>query len=168
MSASTIETKQLDRAFDVVRAGIASGDAGPSVMAIANSQDLIRCQATSPPQGEQTTPDTIFLLASITKPFISTAIMQLAEEGRLLISDPAARYMPEFDRFGKDQVTIWHLLTHTSGLAEEVAEPVWKAKQPAEAHLQAACDSFLHFPPGSEFQYCNLSFWVWQTWKRKG
>jgi CubicO group peptidase (beta-lactamase class C family) len=130
-------------------------------MAIANSHETIRCETAAPPDGsEQVAPDSIFLLASITKPVIGTAIVQLAEQGRLLISDPVARYVPEFGRFGKDKVTIWHLLTHTSGLAEEVEGPAWEAKAPLSAHLEAAYNSFLHFPPGTQYEYCNLSFWV--------
>ena len=79
--------------------------------------------------GARMTPDAIFRLASMTKPMVSVAAMSLAEEGRLLISDPVAQYLPAL---GKMQVsaprrgaggpapagrlTIQDLLRHTSGL----------------------------------------------------
>jgi CubicO group peptidase (beta-lactamase class C family) len=63
--------------------------------------------------------DTIFGLGSITKSFTAVAIMQLQEQGRLTVSDPVIKYVPEF-RFGKvgaeKNMTIHHFLTHTAGL----------------------------------------------------
>ncbi|NOZ29764.1 MAG: beta-lactamase family protein [Chloroflexi bacterium] len=161
MTTSRLQPKQLDRAFAVVREGIERGEAGPSVMAVANGREIIRQEVIPAPDDDiQVHLDSIFLLASITKPFIGTAFMQLAEQGRLLISDPVTRYVPEFGRFGKEEVTIWHLLTHTSGLSEEVWEPLWEERVPASAYLEAACNGFLHFQPGTRWEYCNISFWV--------
>ena len=63
--------------------------------------------------------DTIFDLASLTKPIVTaTLIMRLIEEGIVALSDPVQNYLPEFIN---PQVTISHLLTHTSGL------PAWRA-----------------------------------------
>lgn len=76
-------------------------------------------------------PDTIFRIASMTKPVTSVAVMMLYEEGRFLLTDPVSRYLPEFKEMevlppedsresppvpAKRQITIRHLLTHTSGL----------------------------------------------------
>ncbi len=64
------------------------------------------------------TPDTIFGIASVTKSFTAVAIMQLAEKGMINLGDPVKKYLPDFDLpNGKgDAVTIYHFLTHTSGL----------------------------------------------------
>ncbi len=154
-------TAHLDRACAVVREGIERKEARSAVMAVADAQEVIWLEVAAPADGsEAVAADSIFLLASITKPFIGVAIMQLVEQGRLLLHEPVARYVPEFGRLNKGQVTLWNLLTHTSGLAEEVEEPAWRAGAPAAAHLEAAYNSFLHFPPGSQYEYCNLSFWV--------
>ena len=59
-----------------------------------------------------TTPDTLFHLASITKTFAATLIMQLVEQGRLDLDEPMSHYSPDFK---DDSVKIKHLLTHTSG-----------------------------------------------------
>ena len=76
--------------------------------------------------------DTLFRIASMTKPITSVAVMMLVEQGRVLLNDPVARYLPEFadakvlERVGDEDafrlveparpMTVRHLLTHTSGL----------------------------------------------------
>jgi CubicO group peptidase (beta-lactamase class C family) len=69
------------------------------------------------PAVEPMTVDTIFDLASLTKVVATTtSIMQLVDEGRIGLKNFVAEYIPEFARNGKSQITIFHLLTHTSGL----------------------------------------------------
>lgn len=69
------------------------------------------------PQPLPMTPDTIFDLASLTKPIATaTSIMLLAERGKLQLSDPIAKYIPAFAANGKETITIEQLLLHTSGL----------------------------------------------------
>ena len=62
--------------------------------------------------------DAIFLVASITKPIVATAILQLVERGQLTLADRVVDYIPEFGREGKYGVEVRHLLTHTSGLPD--------------------------------------------------
>jgi CubicO group peptidase (beta-lactamase class C family) len=143
----------------VVEAAVQAAEVPSGVLAVANGRELVRCAAFSRPGGDQVTTDHIFLLASISKPMVATAIMQLVEDGRLTLGDPVTRYIPEFDRPGKPPVTVWHLLTHTAGM-EETAwfEALNIARAPAVAHFLAACHSSLHFRPGTRFEYCTLSF----------
>jgi CubicO group peptidase (beta-lactamase class C family) len=68
-------------------------------------------------------PDTIFWIASMTKPITATAVLMLQDEGKLSVEDPVEKYIPEFSRLmtadGEPaRVTIRHLLTHTSGMGE--------------------------------------------------
>lgn len=161
MSAVRLRPPDLQRAGEVVREGIADGYADLAVLAVADSRGLAHIETSAPAGREsEVAENSIFLLASITKPFISTAVAQLVQEGRLLFSDHAARYVPEFGCYGKDSVTIWHLLTHTSGLAERSSQPAWVAGAGPAEHLQSACGSYLQFSPGSAYEYCNSSFWV--------
>ncbi|WLD91730.1 serine hydrolase [Alkalihalobacillus sp. AL-G] len=65
------------------------------------------------------TSDTVFGIASVTKSFTCVAIMQLQEQGRLSVHDPIVKYLPEFqtpDKTRIPQITVHHLMTHTSGL----------------------------------------------------
>ncbi len=161
MSATRLRPPDFQRASEVVREGIAAGDADLAVLAVANSRSLMHIETAAPAGREsEVAENSIFLLASISKPFMGVAVAQLVQEGRLLYSDSVARYVPEFGRQGKEKVTVWHLLTHTSGLSETASHPAWIAGAGPAGHLQAALDSPLEFVPGSAYQYCNPSFWV--------
>src|SRR5262245_24048335 len=67
-------------------------------------------------------PDSIFLVASVTKPVTAAALMLLVERGKLQISDRVADHLPEFGKRGKEAVRVHHLLTHTSGLPDMLPE----------------------------------------------
>ena len=73
------------------------------------------------PAPEAMTEDTIFDLASLTKVVATTtSVMTLVEEGRIRLNDPVTQFIPEFGRYGKNGITIRHLLTHTSGLRPDL------------------------------------------------
>ena len=75
------------------------------------------------------TPDTRYRIASITKTFTATAILQLRDAGRLQLDDPLTKHLPWFALASKHAdappITIRHLLTHTAGLPREAAFPYW-------------------------------------------
>ena len=74
------------------------------------------------PEPEEMTLDTVFDLASLTKPIATaTAIHRLIEQGKLELDAPVARYLPDFAVNGKDKITVRHLLLHTSGLIPDNA-----------------------------------------------
>ena len=59
--------------------------------------------------------DTIFCMQSISKPVIATLALILQEEGLVDVTDPVKQYLPGFDTGGKENIYLWHFLTHTSG-----------------------------------------------------
>jgi CubicO group peptidase (beta-lactamase class C family) len=64
-------------------------------------------------------PDTLFLIASVTKTFTATAVMRLVADGKVALDAPVRRYVPELvlaDEQAADQITVLNLLNHTSGL----------------------------------------------------
>ena len=63
--------------------------------------------------------DTLYLMASLGKPVIATALMCLVEDGLIRLDDPVVDYIPEFIGEGKDKVLVKQLLTHTSGISDE-------------------------------------------------
>ena len=101
--------------------------------------------------------DTVFDLASLTKMVATTtSMMILIEEGQVDLDDRLAKYLPEFGAEGKKEVTIRHLLTHTSGL------PAWKGfytycKNRGEI-WEAICKTELESPPGVQRVYSDLGF----------
>ena len=73
------------------------------------------------PSREPMTLDTIFDLASLTKVVATTtSVMMLVEEGKLRLNDRVSTFIPGFERYGKADITIRHLLTHVSGLRPDV------------------------------------------------
>jgi len=70
------------------------------------------------------TKDTVYEIGSTSKQFTATAIMMLVEEGKVRLDDTTTKYFPEAPQAWRD-VTIRHLLTHTSGIQNHVAVPHW-------------------------------------------
>ncbi len=111
------------------------------------------------PTEEPMTPDSIFDMASLTKPLATAvAIMQLYEQGKIGLNDPVAKYLPEFGANGKQDITIRHLLTHYSGLPPDLAldEP-WQGKE--EGYRRAFAIAPMR-PPGEQFVYSDINFIV--------
>ena len=104
--------------------------------------------------------DTIFLIASITKPVVAAAAMKLIEEGRLALDDPVARHVPEFAANGKESVQVLHLLTHTSGLPDQIPEnhSYRQAKRPLADWVRRICELPLAFAPGTWLSYQSPGF----------
>jgi len=109
------------------------------------------------PRREPMTIDTIFDIASLTKVVATTtAVMQLVQKGEVRLNDPATKYLAEFGENGKDDITVRNLLTHFSGLREDVdLDPPWKGR---DAALRLAFAEKPLFPPGSRFLYSDTNF----------
>lgn len=128
-------------------------------LTVANSEEIVLSHIAA--QEDTIEQNSLFLLASITKTVLGVAIMRLVERGKLLLNQPVARYIPEFGKNGKSLVTTWHLLTHSSGLNEQIWNDVLAERElepSPRVGVQAACDSFLNFPAGERCEYCTLSF----------
>jgi D-alanyl-D-alanine carboxypeptidase len=105
------------------------------------------------------TPETVFKIASISKQFLATGIMILAQDNRLSIDDPMSKYIAGVPEQWNG-VTLRHLLTHTSGIVREgPAFDPWKL-QPDSEVVASAFSKPLEFAPGSKFQYCNLGYYA--------
>ncbi len=112
--------------------------------------------------GAPVTPETIFRIGSITKLFTATAIMQLRDAGKLRLDDPVSKHLPWFaveSSFeGEPEITVRHLLTHTSGLPREAAFPYWTTHDfPTREQVREALPAQQAiFAPASQYKYSNL------------
>ena len=103
------------------------------------------------------TTDTLFWIASMTKPVTATAILMLQDEGKLNVADPVAKYLPEFANLktpsGKAaNLTISQILTHTSGLGEAGGDAARQAKTLADlVPLWLAAP--MQYEPGEKWKY---------------
>ena len=112
------------------------------------------------PESEPMLADSIFWIASMSKPVTGVCVMQLVDQGKLSLEDPIDRFLPEMSEL-KDEtgqrasITIAQLLNHTSGM-RELGEP-YSSKTLAEASSQYAKAGPLHFAPGTKWQYSQTS-----------
>lgn len=103
--------------------------------------------------------DALFWIASMTKPITGVAIMMLQDEGRLSVDDPVGKYLPELAKTATADgtvhtITLKHLLTHSSGLAESTNDEKKAAKSLADL-MPGFSSRPLQFAPGSRWQYCQ-------------
>jgi len=108
------------------------------------------------------TPQTEFRLGSITKQFTATAILQLAEQGKLNLDDPISKYYAGAPSAWSG-ITLRHLLTHTSGIPSYTAIPGFFDQQARldltpEGIIALTRDKPLDFPPGAQYAYDNTGY----------
>jgi len=108
---------------------------------------------------------TIFHMASVSKPFVATAIMQLVEDGKVNLDDPVVTYLPYFkvDSDIYREITVKQMLTHTSGMPD-VMDYEWGKDEKPEGALTRYTVSLkkekLIFAPGENWAYSNMAFEV--------
>lgn len=111
------------------------------------------------PSTEKMTLDTVFDMASLTKPMATaTSIMLLVERGQVRLRDPVVEYLPEFAPNGKDKITIEHLLTHQGGLVPDNALADYK--HGVEEAWRRIWGLELRNPVGEKFVYTDVGFLV--------
>lgn len=149
----------------------ARGDVPGVVVAVVNADGVIYHEAFGLSSTARNTPmakDTIFNMASMTKPVTSVAIMMLVDEGKLTLDDEVAKYLPKYKdpfvvtgfnaadvsyqtRPARRPITIRHLLTHTSGIGYGFASPTLTKIMQKTGKTEL--DSPLLFDPGESWQY---------------
>jgi len=112
------------------------------------------------------TPDTLFFICSMSKPFTATAVMYAVQEGLIELDVPIITYLPDFmvnSSFEADpqkKITLRHLLNNTSGLTHEA--PVGNSREPSygtlEEHVKSISDTWLRQPVGAKYCYSGLGF----------
>src|SRR5262245_14019056 len=145
----------------------------PGVVALVTDRERVLYQGAfgvaDVATGRPLTQDAIFRIASMTKPVTSVALMQLVEQGRIGLDDPASKYLPElaelkvFESFdpatGAYKVrpaprpaTVRHFLTHTSGLAYPFTSEIWRDFKPRAGETYPVGGPLL-FAPGERWHY---------------
>ena len=146
---------------EIMNTAVARGIIPGGVVLVGHDGHVVYRQAFGmralEPGKEAMTVDTIFDLASMTKCVATaTSVMKLVEEGKVRLNDPVAAYLPEFARNEKENITIRQLLTHFSGLREDLdLKTQWNGR---EAAYRMAMDAQPAFPPGSRFLYSDINF----------
>ena len=115
---------------------------------------------------EPVTPESLFHMASISKPFVATGIMPAVEEGKIDLDEPVVTYLPYFkladERYS--QITVQQILSHVSGMPDVMGEYGWDQPeyddQALERYVRSLEDREMLFDPGDEFSYSNMAYEV--------
>jgi CubicO group peptidase (beta-lactamase class C family) len=161
--AAAVDPAKFAPVDAAVEAAIKKGGCPGAVVLVVHDDRVVFRKAYGnravQPAAEPMTPDTVFDLASLTKPVATaTAIHLLAEGGKLRYTDPVAAHWPAFGANGKEKVTVAHCLLHTSGLIAD--NPVGDYADGKDKALERVAALKLVTPPGEKFVYSDVGFIV--------
>jgi len=112
---------------------------------------------------EAMTPEATMRLGSISKQFTAVSILMLVEEGKLSLDDKIVQILPNYPATGS-QITVEHLLTHTSGIVSYTDKQDFDANIATDLTVTEMIDSFkndpLEFAPGTAFNYSNSGYFL--------
>jgi CubicO group peptidase (beta-lactamase class C family) len=183
-----LSSARLERIGPMIRGHIDANDFSGAVTLVARKGKLVHFEAHGLADVEAKKPmraDALFALASMTKPVTAVALLMLMEEGKLVLSDPVSKFIPEFKN---PQVAVWRapndpagagltlvpaareitlldLLTHTAGLSNGFIGPagdyVRRANLPAggslDERVRRAATLPLNFQPGTQWEYSGFA-----------
>lgn len=161
LSAAEINLKKLEGIKEIVEESIEQKKIPGAVVLVLNQGKIVYKQAFGNkslyPSTEPMTTDTIFDLASLTKPIATgTSIFKLVEAGKLRLSDKAKLHLPELTEPAWEAITLEHLLTHTSGLPSGNASSDYK--EGITQSIKKINNLKLLAPPGERFTYSDIGF----------
>jgi CubicO group peptidase (beta-lactamase class C family) len=145
--------KRWDAAAEVLERATADRQMDAAVLHVTQKDESF-----TRPFGKAGSGDAMFLLGSISKPINVTAIMTLFDQGKFHLQDPVKKFLPAFTGDGRDKVTISQLLTHVSGLPDQVANngELRKRHAPLKDFAAQVLRTRLDFAPGSRYQYSSM------------
>lgn len=155
-------THQLATVRPPMQAFVDAKDISGAVTVVATKDRIVDCEAVGYANLETKEPmqtDSVFWIASMTKPVTATALLMLQDEGKLNVADPVAKYLPEFASLrtpsGKPaNLTIAQLMTHTSGLGEGARGVLTNVHTLADL-IPAYLAAPMQFEPGAKWSYCQ-------------
>jgi uncharacterized protein YbbC (DUF1343 family)/CubicO group peptidase (beta-lactamase class C family) len=161
--AAAFDTARLARIASVVNEAIAAKQTPGAVVMVGRGNDVAYQQAfgnrSTEPRVEPMTLDTIFDLASLTKVVATTtSVMMLVEEGRIRLTDRVAVYIPGFERYGKGEITVRHLLTHVSGIRPDLDMSMEFASY--DEAIARAIEEIPISAPGERLVYSDINFFL--------
>jgi CubicO group peptidase (beta-lactamase class C family) len=137
---------------------------GPGALfALMQGDEVIQCTAgvADLETGAPITDDTLFHVASISKVYTATLVMQLVDEGKLDLDAPLRTYLPDFRVADPDvsaRVTARHLLSHTSGIDGDKEDAFGRGDDALARYVESCATLEQQFPLGATFSYCNSGF----------
>jgi CubicO group peptidase (beta-lactamase class C family) len=142
-----------DDAAEVLERAAAGKQVEAAVLHVAQGDDSFTRHF-----GKAASGDAMFLLGSISKPINVTAVMTLFDQGMFQLDDRVKKFLPAFTGDGREGVTIRHLLTHVSGLPDQLANnnELRRRHGPLTEFAEQATHASLDFAPGTRYQYSSM------------
>ncbi len=142
-----------DEAAEVLERATAGKQVAAAVLHVAQKGDSFTRHF-----GKAGSDNAMFLLGSISKPINVTAVMTLFDQGKFQLDDRVKKFLPAFTGDGRDEVTIRHLMTHVSGLPDQLANNNQLRQQHATLRefAEQTIRTRLDFAPGSRYQYSSM------------
>ena len=150
----------LREAMQLTSSIVANGTLPCAVLGVSDANGTIAIHAVPGPADRRVAPDSVFFLASVTKPITATAVMQLVDEGRLDLHAPISRYVPGYRGGARDRVTAWHVLTHTSGIPDVGLEHIARGRPSYQTMLDRVRREMPTFEPGSRYSYASNPWYL--------
>lgn len=148
----------------VKKHGVPGAQLGILVLGRDGAEDEVFTTATGvlhAGTGQPATTDSVFQIGSVSKVWTATVVMQLVDEGKIALDTPVHEVIPELalkDAEVTKQVTIWHLLTHTSGIDGDVFTDTGRGDDVLEKYVAALGEAAQNHPMGATWSYCNSGF----------
>jgi uncharacterized protein YbbC (DUF1343 family)/CubicO group peptidase (beta-lactamase class C family) len=157
------KTERMAGVDQAIRTAMEQGEMPGAVLSLGHRGQTVYAKAYGrravKPNRQAMTRDTIFDLASLTKPVATaTSIMILADRGEIDLTAPVARYMPAFGQNGKSEITIAQCLLHRTGLIPD--NPVEAYHHGYETAIERICALEPTWEPGTRFEYSDVGYIV--------
>ncbi len=153
---------RLDHAGALLEAEVKAGRAGAASIIVARRGKVVLHKGygrlSTSAGAPLVQPDSIYLLASITKPVTATALMMLVERGLVSLSEPVSQYLPEFSGGERGRIRVQDILSHTSGLPDMLPENIElrRAQSPLSEFVQRTYRTPLLYKPREGFLYQSM------------
>jgi CubicO group peptidase (beta-lactamase class C family) len=150
---AALRQDRLDEAANVLAKAVDEGQVDAAVLHARQRETAFTRHFGTAASG-----DAMFLLGSISKPICVTALMTLFDHGEFQLDDQLTKFIPTFTGEGRDRVTLRQLLTHVSGLPDQLPENNTLRKDHAELaeFVDRAVRTPLQFVPGEQYQYSSM------------
>ena len=150
---SAFQQQAFDRAADVLSQASRSGQIHSASLVVQQNGASLNQSF-----GKAVSKDAIFLLASISKPISTAAFMTLYDQKEFRLEDLVSKFIPEFKGEGREKITLRQLLTHTSGLPDQLPENAQlRARHaPLSDFIEKAIRTPLLFAPASRYSYASM------------
>jgi CubicO group peptidase (beta-lactamase class C family) len=160
--ASCASTRKMPGVNEAMQKAIDNHEISGAVTVVETTNRILHLQAmgfANMDQKKPMTANSMFWIASMTKPVTAVALLMLQDEGKLKVTDPVAKYLPEFANLKTPSgqpanLTILQVMTHTSGLGEAPREAAAKAHTLADL-IPLFLAAPMQFEPGSKWSYCQ-------------